>query len=145
MMVADGADAGLGHSAHPFVSHHEATVGLDAGLLEADALGARRAADGHQDLLGLLGLLLAVGVGPGDESASFVLLNLGVLDGQIDVDTALLELAQELLRNFLVFDGDDTRENFEDSDLGSEALEDGGELKRPRRPSFDIDERLGQY
>ena len=60
--VADGVDAGLG-GLHPLVDHDEAAVELDIGLVEADVVGARRAADGDQNLFGFLDLLLAVGVG----------------------------------------------------------------------------------
>ena len=60
--VADGVDARLG-GLHPLVGHDKAAVGLDVGLVEADVVGARRAAHGDQHLLRLLGLRLAVGVG----------------------------------------------------------------------------------
>src|ERR1017187_9838022 len=109
--IADGVDARLGRL-HPLVSRDEAAVRLDIGLVQPDVRGARQAADGDQHLFRLLGLRLAVLVGPGDEHAFFVLLDLGVLDGEVHIDAALLELPQQLLADFFVFDGDGAGQHF---------------------------------
>ena len=125
---------------HPLVRHDEAAIRRDLHLVETNVVRTRRTPHSHQNLLRLLALRLAVRVGPGDEHAILVLLNLCVLDREIDIDSALLEETQQLLADLFVLSRHNSRQHFEDGDLGAEALEDGGEL-HTHRTRADYDQR----
>src|SRR5580698_10360564 len=122
----DAVDARLG-SAHVAVDFHVATLDLDLRLLDADVLGAWRAADGDQNLFGLNSLLLAVD-GEGNGHPGFGLLDL--LDSGADesVDTAFAIDARQFLRDLFIFDRHVARQHFQDGDVGAERLIDAGEL-----------------
>ena len=119
----------------------ESALDFDLGLLDADVLGARGAAYGDEDLVGLDLLLLAVNrEGHGD--AVF-----GALDGfdlGVDepVDAALAVHPHQFLGDFLVFDRNVAGQHFEDGDVGAEGLVDAGELDTYGARADD-DERLG--
>ena len=125
--VADGVDAGLG-GLLGFVDLDEAAIELDFRLLDADAFGARCAADGDEDFLSFFLDGLAGGGGPGDFDAGGRLLDLLDFAAGVDVDAALFEEACEFLGYFFVFGRHDARQEFNNRDFGSVAAEDRGEL-----------------
>ena len=118
--VADGVDAGLGGFLR-LADLNEASVELDARLVDADVGSARGAAHGDQNLLGLLFDLLAVGAGPGDLHAGVGLLDLFDLRAGVHVDAALFEYAREFLRDLFIFGRHEARQELDQRHLSAEA------------------------
>ena len=131
--IADGVNSRLGR-AHELVDLHEAAVQFDLRLLDADVRGHRSASHRDQHLLGFQLLRLAIdGEGNGDTRLGlFHLLHLGIHKA---IDAALPIHAHQLLRHFLVFDGNVTRQHLEDSDVGSRTIYRCWRTRRPPRPS----------
>ena len=112
--VADGVDAGLCRLLR-LVDLDKSAVELDACLVEANILRARRAAHGDEDLFGFLLDGFAVCADPRHLHASFGLFNLFDLCAGVDIDAALLEDARQFLRNFFIFGRDHTRQELDES------------------------------
>ena len=105
----------------PFVDLNKAAIGLDLGLIEANAFGARPATHGNQNFLGFFDNLLAIGGGVGHLHARLGLLDLLELGPDVAVDAALAEDAGELLADIFVFDRNQSRQIFDDGDLAAKA------------------------
>src|SRR5258708_32502164 len=139
--VAHGVD-GFFARLHPFIHVDVPSLGLNPRqLFEADLFGVGPAAHGDQHLLRfqlLLGLTLGCEM---DDHAGFGLLDL--VDVGVDEAGAafLLEIAQQLFADFLVFHRHDTWQHFDNRDLGPERPIEGGELD-PHRARADDDHRF---
>ena len=119
----------------------EAALQLDLGLLDADVVRARRAADSHQHLLRFDLLLLAV---DRERNRDAVLRLLDFLDLGVDesVDAALAINPHQLLRNLFVFHRNVARQHFQNGHIRAERFVNAGELHAHRARAND-DQRLG--
>ena len=123
--VADGVDAVLAGAAELVDDDEAAVVDLDAGAVEAEPVGERAAADGHDDGVDLEVLAVA----EVDRGAAGVVRRVAVdHHAGADVDVLLLEAAHDDVGDVGVEAGQDLRQPLEDRDLGAEVGERRGEL-----------------
>src|SRR5207248_11797236 len=114
----------------------EAAFGRDAERLEANALRARTAADGHQHLFGLEAAPVRL-----RDDARPARLHRADLHPGLDGDPAAREAAGELRADFFVLDRHDARQRLEQRDLHAVRAVDVGELDADGAGADD-DDRL---
>src|SRR4051812_34487639 len=125
--VADSVNA-LHRRLHPLVDLDEAAIGeLHAELLDADVVDDWGAAGGDEHFLDLEILFLA---GDVDAHGDGILSNLDVADlgAGDDIDLPLLEASRQLGAAVGVLEGQNSGQDFDQRDLGSEGGEDIREL-----------------
>ena len=115
---------------------NEAALELGFGFFEADIFGEGAAADGDQNFFCADGLRFSGFVFVNDRGAVCVFLHGLDFGFEFDFHARLDEGFVKFGGNFLVFQGNDARECFEERDVGAERAEDGGEFDAYRAAAY---------
>ena len=116
----------------------EAAIEFDLGVLEADLLGVRLAADRDQQLSNSISSCLAARRASTVSCTPLPVFRMfSALAPVSHANALLLEDLFELLRDFLVLDRNEARQHLEHRDLRAEAMEDGRELDADRAGADD--------
>src|SRR5690348_6430044 len=115
---------------------------LDLGLFEADVFGERAPSHGDENFLSGNGLRLSSLVLECNSGALSIFFHRFDFGFGFDVDALFLECFLKLRRNFLVLEGNDARQSFEQRHFGAEGAIDRGKFDA-HGAATDDHERLG--